>query len=223
MKLKIIKYYDNLASEYDKDRFANSYGNYINTQETLILKKYLNKETSLNLDLACGTGRFLEYADFGIDISKNMIDICKEKFSNKDLRIGDVETLPYESSFFNNIFSFHLFMHLEYSQLETIFKKISKVIKKDGLFIFDIPSKKRRTLTNYKTNSWHGANQISSSELKSITSEHWELISYHGIAFFPIHLIPKRIRKYFIPLDNFLCNSIFKEWSSHIIYVLKKR
>jgi hypothetical protein len=66
-------------------------------------------------------------------------------------------------------------------------------------------------------------NQINLKELKELVKENWELVSYHGIAFFPIHLIHKRFRKYIIPLDNLLCNSIFKEMSSHIIYILKKK
>ena len=59
----ITCYYDQLAKEYDSDRFANSYGKYIHAQESKVLDRYLNKsETDYNLDLATGTGRFLEYA-----------------------------------------------------------------------------------------------------------------------------------------------------------------
>lgn len=224
VKTEIIQYYNKLALEYDKDRFANSYGNYINIQENQVINKYLSKDDYVrNLDIACGTGRFLKYADYGIDISKEMVSVSKNKYPNKNISIGDIENLPYEKAFFKNVFSFHLFMHLEFQQLETIFKKVSKVVEKNGLFIFDIPSKKRRKLTKYKASSWHGGNQVNLTELKELSKEHWELIAIHGIGFFPIHLIPKKIRKYIIPLDNMLSNSIFKEMSSHIIYILKKK
>ncbi len=224
MKTEIIQYYDKLALKYDADRFANSYGNYINNQENSILKKYLNKnDTAKKLDIACGTGRFLKYADYGIDISQEMVSVSKKKFPTKNISIGDIECLPYEKAFFKNAFSFHLFMHLEYQQLKNIFKGVSKVVEENGLFIFDIPSKKRRTFTRYKASSWHGGNQVNLNELKELTSEHWDLVAFHGIGFFPIHLIPKRIRKYIILLDNILSNSIFKEMSSHIIYILKRK
>lgn len=220
MKDKITKYYNDLARNYDKNRFSNSYGKYINIQENKILKKYLTIENiSKNLDIACGTGRFLNYADYGIDISSEMVAISNNKFPNKKILIGDVENLPFKKSFFKNVFSFHLFMHLEKNQLKGIFEEVSRVIEKEGLFIFDIPSKKRRKLTGYKSNSWHGGNQI---YLKKLIKGKWELVSFHGVAFFPIHLIPKHFRKYIIPLDNLLCNSIFKELSSHIIYIIKK-
>ena len=224
MKTEITKYYDNLALKYDKNRFDNSYGNYIDIQENTILKKYLNKDDiTRNLDIACGTGRFLKYADYGIDISKEMVSVSKKKFPKKHIVIGDIEHLPYENTFFKNVLSFHLFMHLEFQQLKGIFKEVSKVVEKNGLFIFDLPSKKRRTITKYKATSWHGGNQISLKELKELTADNWELVSFHGVGFFPIHLIPKRIRKYVISLDNILSNTMFRELSSHIVYVLKKK
>jgi len=70
MKTEIIKYYDALADTYDTDRFSNSYGDYIHHQELRVLHKYLSKDAiAKNLDVACGTGRFLDFADYGMDIS----------------------------------------------------------------------------------------------------------------------------------------------------------
>jgi ubiquinone/menaquinone biosynthesis C-methylase UbiE len=131
VKEEITKYYNDLAKDYDVERFSNSYGAYIHQQENEILKKYLSeKEIEFNLDLACGTGRFLKYADYGVDISQEMV-------------------------------------------------------------------------------------KISNSE--------WELVSYHGIAFFPIHRISVKLRKVFIKLDNLLCNLFLKEYSSYLTFALKKR
>ena len=45
MNLEIKKYYDTLAQSYDSDRFENSYGKFIDTQERLYLKECLNKVT----------------------------------------------------------------------------------------------------------------------------------------------------------------------------------
>ena len=224
MKQEITEYYNNLAPDYDKDRFSNSYGTYIDRQGNSILSKYLSQEPiGLNLDIACGTGRFLDYADYGIDLSPTMIAVSKKKYPHKTFFVGDIEKLPYPNDFFENVFSFHLCMHLEFQQLQSIFDGVSKIVQSNGLFIVDIPSKKRRILTKYKAHSWHGANQVSLKELKKLTAQNWTLVSFYGVAFFPIHLIPKRIRKYFITLDNILCNSIFKELSSPIVYVLQKK
>ncbi len=224
MKEEITKYYNNLAKDYDVDRFSNSYGVYIHRQENEILKKYLSKkEIELNLDLACGTGRFLKYADYGLDISPEMVKVSKNKFPNKNISIGDAENLSYEHSFFQNVISFHLLMHLDLINLEKILSETHRVLKNGGYFIFDIPSQKRRNISQYKSSSWHGSNQISLQSLNRLLNSEWELVSYHGIAFFPIHRIPVKLRKIFIKLDNLLCNSFLKEYSSYLTFVLKKR
>jgi len=224
LKKEITTYYDQLANNYDTDRFANSYGKYINKQENKIVRKYLSpNHIKNNLDIACGTGRFLLFADFGVDISKKMVTFSKAKFSKKNIQIADAENLPFKNNAINNALSFHLFMHLDLKQVKNIANEVHHVLNNDGLFIFDIPSKKRRKLTNYTSSGWHGANQASKKDILNSIEDKWNLVNYYGIAFFPIHRIPFRLRKYFIWLDTFLCNSIFKEYSSHLIFILKKK
>ena len=224
MKQEINQYYNKIAENYDSSRFSNSYGKYINNQENRILKKHLNQEKiSLNLDLACGTGRFLKYANYGLDISSEMIKISKSKFPSKNIVIGDAEKLPYKNNYFENIISFHLFMHLDLTVTEKILSEASRVTKKDGLFIFDIPSLKRRKVSGYQSKSWRSGNQIEVEKLKKITAKDWNIECFYGIAFFPIHRIPKKTRKFFILIDNFLCESFLKEYSSHLIFVLRKK
>ena len=43
MKQEITAYYNDLAKDYDEDRFANTYGAYINKQEQEFLKSILTK------------------------------------------------------------------------------------------------------------------------------------------------------------------------------------
>lgn len=185
---------------------------------------YLSKnDIDKNLDLACGTGRFLDFAAYGSDISSEMIKVSRNKYPLKNIRKADAEKLNFENSFFKNVFSFHLFMHLDEETFFEIQKEVSRVCKPNGYFIFDIPSKKRRKFFGFKSSSWHGGYQINLDQLQFLTQADWKIESFHGIAFFPIHRIPKGLRKFCIPIDNFLCNSIFKEYSSHLIFILKKK
>ena len=223
VKEDIVTYYNNLAQTYDDNRFNNSYGQFIHQQENNILHHYLNHyETAINLDLACGTGRFLKYADYGIDISENMVDIAKQKYPHKNISVEDAESLPFQNAYFNNVIALHLFMHLNLDVQKHILAQVHRVLKKGGYFIFDIPSEKRRTLTGYKSTHWHGGHQISVSSIKKLILPEWELVTYSGIAFFPIHHIPKNFRKKILKLDTSLCHSVFKEYSSHLIFILKK-
>ena len=220
----ITKYYNNLAKDYDNNRFANTYGKYIHTQEDKILQYYLKENnTKFNLDIACGTGRFLKYADFGADISSEMIKISQNKYPDKTLKVAKAECLPFNNMQFENITCFHLMMHLNNRTLSTILTEAHRVLKPVGRFIFDVPSEKRRKLTKYKSSSWHGGHQISVKELKRIINNKWHLETYYGIAFLPIHRIPKSLRKRFVKLDNSLSKSILKEYSSHLLFILTKK
>jgi ubiquinone/menaquinone biosynthesis C-methylase UbiE len=186
VKEEITKYYNDLAKDYDADRFSNSYGQYIHRQENEIILKYLDeKETEFNLDLACGTGRFLKFADYGIDISKEMVEISKKKYPQKKISIEDAENLSFHNSFFDNIISFHLFMHLNISCMRNILHEVNRVLKKGGYFIFDVPSAKRRKFTGYQSSNWHGGSQINIQSLKRLIGSEWELVTFHGTAFFP--------------------------------------
>ncbi len=224
MRKEITKYYNDLAKDYDEVRFSNSYGEYIHRQENDIIKKYLNeKEIEFNLDLACGTGRFLTYANYGADICTEMVDQSKSKYPYKHITIEDAEALSYKSSFFNNVISFHLLMHVDLNSIVKILDEANRVLKTGGYFIFDIPSQKRRKMTTYRSTTWHGANQISVKTLKALIGSKWALVSFHGIAFFPIHRIPVFIRRKIISFDTFMCNSFLKEYSSHLTFILRKQ
>ena len=83
----VKRYYEEIASKYDEDRFANSYGRYIHAQESRIMHQWLSKKGQ-TLSMACGTGRFMEYASHGIDISGNMIEEAISKYPDKDFFIG---------------------------------------------------------------------------------------------------------------------------------------
>lgn len=224
MSNTILEYYNQLASKYDQDRFANSYGDYIHQQEVKVIERYLSPfNIENNLDVACGTGRFLNFSRHGVDFSTEMIDVAKGKYREKELLVADAKNLPYPDERFINVTAFHLFMHLGREDLQQILNEVARVTKKGGKFIFDIPSEKRRTLTKYKAPSWHGGYQISAKGLEEITQNHWKVQAFYGIGFFPIHKIPKGFRKLARPLDSLFAKSPLKEYSSHLIYVLTKK
>lgn len=110
------------------------------------------------LDVGCGTGRMLgtcleesggctKY--YGIDTSKEMIKILKEKikfigYNKKEAitRIGNATKLPFKDETFDITFSYHLLWHLPKKYQEKIIKEMFRVTKKDGFIIFDILNEK---------------------------------------------------------------------------------
>lgn len=220
---EITAYYDELSESYDDNRFNNTYGKYIHDQEILVLNKYFHPQpTETILDIACGTGRFLEYASHGVDVSEAMLKVARSKHPTKEFICTPGSKLPLESEAIDAGFSFHLFMHLDSSSLQDILNEVYRVTRSKGRFMFDIPSADRRRLSRYKVSDWHGAFSISPRDLKEHLQGKWKLIEYRGIAFFSVHLIPKGLRAYAMRLDNLLCRSLLRRFSSHIVYVVQK-
>lgn len=223
MNNSIKDYYNNLAKNYDEDRFGNSYGQFIDIEEKAIVRRILGENLGKKtLDIACGTGRFLEFATHGIDISPEMIAVSKNKFPDKDLRVDDAEKTSFERGFFDEILSFHLFMHLDEQSTKNVLDEAHRMLKKGGTFVFDLPSEKRRNLLGKKPKGWHGTNSMSVKTLKTLIGDKWKLVEYSGILFLPIHQFPKKSRASFIEIDKKLCHSFMREYSSYLIFHLEK-
>lgn len=222
--MDIKTYYDNLSKDYDQDRFDNSYGRFIDQQERAILDAHLSGIPSEQvIDIACGTGRFMNYCGVGKDISGEMIKVAKEKHPSKSFRVGNVldEDSELENQF-GAALSFHLIMHLRPEDLKTLLDNVNKMLVKGGLFIFDLPSKERRTFLNKKVDGWHGANSYSQKEVNTLLGGQWTKVAEYGILFFPIHHFPKQVRPLILPLDGFFNRTFLKSHASYRVYVLKK-
>ncbi len=107
------------------------------------------KKKGTVLDLACGSGRFsLPIAKLGLnvsglDLSKTMLSLAKEKADNEnlkiDFRLGDIRIFEFENKF-NFIFcGFNSSQHLhEENEYRSFLKSVKEHLKQDGIFAFDI-------------------------------------------------------------------------------------
>lgn len=219
----IVDYYNNIAEDYDYSRFENSYGCYIDKQERIVLDK-LNINPAHSLDLPCGTGRFLNYADYGCDASANMLKVATRNWPNKTLVCGDAQNLPYENDTFDVVITMHLLMHLDHNSIQRIVKEVHRVLRTNGRWIVDVPSDKRRKLTFHKRDNWHGSSSMSIADMRSMVTDLFDMNSVHGIMMFPVHRIPKILRKSLCNIDYHISQfTPIKEFSSYLIYELWKR
>ena len=224
MNLEIKNYYDNLAQSYDSNRFENSYGKFIDTQERLFLTNSLKGiKSNQILDLGCGTGRLLEFANYGVDFSKNMLEISKSKFPDKELLEGTVTSIPLTNNSLDCVFCFHVIMHLDNETTTEFLSETHQKLGNNGRLIFDFPSKKRRKLLNFKSKNWHGANNFSFEEIKRITKNDWNIQTKQGILFLPIQRFPVFLRPFMLKIDTLLCKSFLKEYASYLVIELQKR
>lgn len=223
-KAAIKNYYNQLASEYDNDRFNNSYGQYLHFQERQILVQrlgHLSKKTIL--DMGCGTGRFLDFAKNGVDFSEGMLEEAKTKFPNHHLIVSDISNMPFEKKSFEAIYSLHVFMHLDLETIQKTIGEAHRILKPNGILIFDFPSKARRDLINYQKEGWHGNTALDINSIQQLIGDSFEMEGYEGVLFFPIHRVPVVMRSFFRKIDSWLGKSFLKKWASyHFVFLRKK-
>ncbi|MFT6961599.1 MAG: ubiquinone/menaquinone biosynthesis C-methylase UbiE [Flammeovirgaceae bacterium] len=222
---EIHQYYNQLASEYDSDRFGNSYGQFIHAQEVNLLSKHIPKsETEIRiLDLGCGTGRLSEFATDGLDFSEKMLEIAQSKHPEKQFHLGSVSETTFEENTFDFVFCFHVFMHLSEVEIEKSLAEIHRILKPNGIFLFDIPSEARRKLLGKTVEGWHGATSFSVEKLRNEYQEKWNFLEHEGIMFFPIHTFPKAIRQKMLKLDSLINRTFLKKWASYNLVKLQNK
>lgn len=220
---KIIEYYNQLASEYDENRFGNSYGQFIDFQERRILNKIFKKPSGKILDLACGSGRLTNFATTGADASEEMLKIARKKFPEKEFFQAKSNELPFEKESFQGCLTFHFIMHLDEDMFIKTIDEVQRILSKNGTFIFDIPVKSRRKILNQNQENWHAALSFNQKEIEKFIKNKFEIKRKFGILMIPIHRIPKRFRKYFLTFDFLLSNfGLLKNLTSYHIYELRK-
>ena len=133
--MKLSKYYDSIAKEYDKLYYGNKL-KWMREIENAIIEKEIKKEY-LILDIGCGTGEQLAKLNnaIGLDISLNMAKIAHNK-TNKFVIVGNAENLPFKSKTFDCVISF--FGALNHVQLNRALKEIRRVLKDNGVLIFTV-------------------------------------------------------------------------------------
>jgi SAM-dependent methyltransferase len=108
-------------------------------------KEYL-PETKYILEWGSGVSRIIRHFDnfintesklFGCDINKEMIDWSKNNIAN--VQFDQISYYPptiYADNSFDFIYGISVFTHIEVSIQETWINEISRIIKKNGIFLF---------------------------------------------------------------------------------------
>lgn len=221
-KNSIYQYYNNLAKTYDENRFENTYGKYIDTQERHFLNLFFRNKNYKNiLDLGCGTGRLMNFATHGVDFSEEMIKVAQQKYPKREFATGNISKIPFSVQF-DCIFCFHVIMHQNKEQTLKFLEECSNKLNQNGILIFDYPTKKRRKVIS-EQEDWHASNTFTESEIFEMIKNNWNIKKQTGILLFPIHRFPKKTRNCFLDLDIFLCNTFLRKWASYNIVILEKK
>jgi ubiquinone/menaquinone biosynthesis C-methylase UbiE len=219
----ITNYYSQLAPNYDADRFGNSYGQYLHRQETFFMRKMIAACSGPVLSLGCGTGRLMEMATHGADISPAMIDEAVKKFPGKQFANCSAAETVYANGFFKGVFLLHVLMHLPPDTIEAILKEAYRVTAADGWLIVDFPNKGRRKRQSSKE-GWHAATGFTTKEFAILANAHgWHTQQHYGLLLFPIHRLPPAVRKLLFWADTWLCSLFTKKYASYTLVKLCKK
>ncbi|MCB9497485.1 MAG: class I SAM-dependent methyltransferase [Fibrobacteria bacterium] len=222
----IESYYDDLAPRYDDDRFGNSYGAFVDAQERTILKHWLHGiAPSRVVDLGCGTGRLLDFAGTGIDVSEGMLAVAARKHPDRRLLRASLEELdPSLHGTYAVATCFHVLMHLDEPTLVRILERASSLVEPGGHLIVDIPSRHRRRWKRRSPSAtgWHGNTDATAADLRRWGAGRWALAGRRGLLTFPIHRLPSRWRPLLGGLDAWLGRTPLGRWSSYHVYRLER-
>lgn len=103
------------------------------------------------LDLGCGLGRhsilFVKngFETYSFDLSQDGLDVLNEKAKNEDLNIdiklGDINNLPYETNSFDCLLAYHVISHTDTKGIIKIINEINRVLRSGGEFFITLCSK----------------------------------------------------------------------------------
>ncbi len=134
--------YNLYASKYDDD------ADYLNSFEKDSLFKIIGDIKGKKvLDAGCGTGRMIpELKKRGaiitaVDISEEALKIVKNKFSDIETVLADVNNLPFSSESFDIVLATFMIVHIK--DLNPVFDEIYRVLKNKGRFILSNINQKK--------------------------------------------------------------------------------
>ena len=137
---EVESFYDNWSNSYDKTLYQWEYKAPL--QSVNILKKYIKIKPKFILDLACGTGLFVDkflkaYPDCicdGSDISKKILDISKRNGKYRYLYKKSFENKIKIANKYNVVSLIGAMTYCKNHQ--SLFKLVSYYLSKNGYFIF---------------------------------------------------------------------------------------
>jgi len=143
-----LKYYNELATIYNKHIFDSPYEQYRFEMITKAILKCLPKKPNLYVhDAGCGTGEFtIPYFEkvmrnckvHASDFSVGMVQVCKKRFPKHEHSVQDVENMTLKSNRFDVVTSRQMLEHVPNPQ--KALKEMYRILKPGGTIVLSTPS-----------------------------------------------------------------------------------
>jgi len=132
-----VKTYDAIAREYTKIFFTD-----FSDKEELDRFISLLPRYARVLDIGCGPGNFTRYfikkgfACEGIDLSREMITIAREKVPEGTFKVMDLRKVRYPANSFDGLLVAYSFMHIPKKDAKPSLLRFKSILKKRGVALF---------------------------------------------------------------------------------------
>jgi SAM-dependent methyltransferase len=136
---------ENNARVWSSGRYLPAYAHLtLQPAEALILARYREALSGRVLDVGCGGGRFLTYLTLlgsdvhGVDLSPRMVEHCRQRFPDVDVRVGDLADLkatvtgPFDSILLTD----NVLDVFDDGERRRVLMEIRGLLSPDGLLIF---------------------------------------------------------------------------------------
>jgi SAM-dependent methyltransferase len=99
------------------------------------LRVFLRKLKGRILDAGCGEGRFIAYADVGVDFSRGMLKRAGTRHKGKELIRASILCLPFKDKTFSAAFSVDVLLHISPEKRKHALKELERVAGNSYIFL----------------------------------------------------------------------------------------
>lgn len=176
--------FNDWAKTYDNDVMEDKgqlkiYKNYnLILQSVYDLVNNAKLKNPMILEIGVGTGnlasKFLNNncEIIGIDQSREMLLIAKQKYPELKVRLGEFLKIPYDNNYFDIIISTYAFHHLNESEKVIAIEEIIRVLKDDGIIVIgDLMFKSKADEKNI-------LKELSKEQVEEIEDEYYSYIDF---------------------------------------------
>ena len=140
---KFEQYYKrgDVVRTYDSQREANKHRRDNREKEAKVYLKFLEKEKNDKiLEIGCGSGYLTQYLGniTAIDTSTGLLEIAKKKCLDAKFLEASVLKLPFKDHEFDKATTHRVIGNFNEDEYRIAIREIGRVLKKDGIFVFDM-------------------------------------------------------------------------------------
>ncbi|PMP66416.1 MAG: ubiquinone biosynthesis protein UbiE [Thermodesulfobacterium geofontis] len=218
-----MEYFDKIAKVYD-NWYKTKTGIYVDKTEKTLIFSLLKTKGGLSLDLGCGTGNYTielykrSFKVVGLDSSKEMLKVAKEKSLEILFIKGDAYFLPFKDKVFDFVLSITMFEFIK--EPFKVVKEIYRVLKPGGEVIVGTMNEKslwflfKKIKSFFIETAYRYARFYTPKELENLFKiAGFKNIETRGIIFFPSFFPFTRLA---FSLDRRL-NKVFKNFGAFVV------